>query len=572
MRGREREECGSEASDGSDGNARRRATEGEEELYSVDQEDEIGVGKGGTELSDEICETPTEYAYVNLTGGDSPRVESGEERDTTDEIMETGKRRRGRPRGALGRKKRKIHCVRSLMDCWGPGKRKKGYKGGSSERSRRAVEEVTNASTWKDEHLEKTENKQLENWEEKWEIKIRGVVERVVERAVENMMNRSVQRQGYKGGDRKGDEEEDLIPRGKVEELLIKEQAKWREKVIQQEVIIERLQQEKEHMTPLPCRCENMNAIIKDLLGEAEVWKMATYRDRAILEEERNGYEETIRKMGDELKALTSNRNTSDAFVPDAEKEEDNNNNNNGMASVYVERESGDHNNREPSDGGEFEEVVSRRRKKGRRPGGERRPTGGEKHYREGYEGNEERRPDALTAGEWEFEKTERAKRKRNIKVRGVGNGGSEIRKAQEITGILEDWLGIDPQIIKVQRLGGGPVVTCRSAETKKELMRRKRQLKGSWVWLEDDLTPREIEIRDWLRSKAEAEQKRGNSVAIGYMKIRINGVWWRWMEREGRLEEMFFREERRRLPERRHVEHRWMGENPEDRQISQRF
>lgn len=60
-------------------------------------------------------------------------------------------------------------------------------------------------------------------------------------------------------------------------------------------------------------------------------------------------------------------------------------------------------------------------------------------------------------------------------------------------------------------------------------------------MWLEDDLTEREKQIQEWLESIAREEEENGLETKLGYMKIRVDGSWYEWNEKLGRLEEMNF-------------------------------
>lgn len=60
-------------------------------------------------------------------------------------------------------------------------------------------------------------------------------------------------------------------------------------------------------------------------------------------------------------------------------------------------------------------------------------------------------------------------------------------------------------------------------------------------IWLDDDLTEREKQIRDWLDSIVREERKNGLETRMGYMKIRVEGKWYEWDELKGRLEEKTF-------------------------------
>lgn len=66
-------------------------------------------------------------------------------------------------------------------------------------------------------------------------------------------------------------------------------------------------------------------------------------------------------------------------------------------------------------------------------------------------------------------------------------------------------------------------LVKLEKEEQKREIMRRKGNLKGRKEKLYDDWTWEERRIRWKLEEIARKEEKKGNKVWVGYGKIRIN-------------------------------------------------
>lgn len=116
---------------------------------------------------------------------------------------------------------------------------------------------------------------------------------------------------------------------------------------------------------------------------------------------------------------------------------------------------------------------------------------------------------------------------------------------AREIGNILREKTGIALRIVRVQRTGAGTVVTLASMKDKISIMRRRGELRGSGVWIGDDLTAREVEVTEFVRSEANAKRREGKITSLGYLKMCVNGSWWYWVEREGRMERVPFRNER---------------------------
>lgn len=159
--------------------------------------------------------------------------------------------------------------------------------------------------------------------------------------------------------------------------------------------------------------------------------------------------------------------------------------------------------------------------------------------------------PEKLSEEELEWEMAERRSRKKNIFIRGIRTVGTKIK--EEIKGIIKEKLNEAIYIKRTRAIGGGLVVELESMENKIEIMRKRRMLQGVNLWLEDDLTEREKEIKKWLEMVAKEERELGTEAQLGYQKIKLQGIWFEWDEKVGKtvsMEEKLFRdkkEERRR-------------------------
>ncbi|KAK0080915.1 hypothetical protein PV326_007927 [Microctonus aethiopoides] len=76
----------------------------------------------------------------------------------------------------------------------------------------------------------------------------------------------------------------------------------------------------------------------------------------------------------------------------------------------------------------------------------------------------------------------------------------------------------------------------------KLDSMRKKGMMRGSDIWIDDDPTHRETQIQKWLRRVADKDTKDKRQAKVTYMKIERNGIWWKWNEREGKLDKFFLR------------------------------
>lgn len=99
--------------------------------------------------------------------------------------------------------------------------------------------------------------------------------------------------------------------------------------------------------------------------------------------------------------------------------------------------------------------------------------------------------------------------------------------------------IGVEVKIEEVRRLGrigkekeGTVWVKLENLEQKKEVMEKKK-LKGRKERITDDWTWRERRMRWKLEQIAGEEERRGGRVVMGYGRVRIEGEWWKWDERE---------------------------------------
>lgn len=138
------------------------------------------------------------------------------------------------------------------------------------------------------------------------------------------------------------------------------------------------------------------------------------------------------------------------------------------------------------------------------------------------------------------FEMIERENRRKNIFIRGIRTVGRGRKK--EVREVLKNKLAIDIYIKKLRTVGEGLVVELYAIENKVEIMRRKGELKGPGIWIEDNLTETEKQMQEWLESLAEEEKEKRLEARLGCMKIEVEGSWYVWNEKVGRLLEKVFR------------------------------
>lgn len=151
--------------------------------------------------------------------------------------------------------------------------------------------------------------------------------------------------------------------------------------------------------------------------------------------------------------------------------------------------------------------------------------------------------PTRLGEGERQREMEERELRKKNLMIRGIRTVGKGLK--EEVKKVIKEQMGIEIYIKKVATVGGGLLVELESFSNKIDIIKRKGKLRGINLWIQDDYTPREKEVQEWLEMVAEEEGKRGHEVKTSYQKIMIDGEWYKWDEKKGAIEPMDFQEKR---------------------------
>ncbi|KMQ88741.1 hypothetical protein RF55_11715 [Lasius niger] len=100
--------------------------------------------------------------------------------------------------------------------------------------------------------------------------------------------------------------------------------------------------------------------------------------------------------------------------------------------------------------------------------------------------------------------------------------------------------MGMKVNIENVKRLGGvvgegGEMIVVRmeNEKQKRDIMGKKRNLKGGKKRIMEDWTWNERKMRWKLGEIARMEERKGRRVGIGYGKIKIEEQWWKWDEVE---------------------------------------
>lgn len=121
------------------------------------------------------------------------------------------------------------------------------------------------------------------------------------------------------------------------------------------------------------------------------------------------------------------------------------------------------------------------------------------------------------------LETNERKDRRRNIIIQGAqlneGNMKEKLNLGDKVEAAVKIRMGANNNEAVVVRL--------QSLEDKKLIMKTK-MLRGTQIFIDDDLTKEERIIQQIVRERAKEERNKGNRVIVGYQKVEINGMWLR--------------------------------------------
>ncbi|KAK4885816.1 hypothetical protein RN001_002087 [Aquatica leii] len=110
----------------------------------------------------------------------------------------------------------------------------------------------------------------------------------------------------------------------------------------------------------------------------------------------------------------------------------------------------------------------------------------------------------------------------------------------------IKDYLEVEAKVKDAITLGTNVcLVKLENGKDKEKIMINKTKLgkiPNEKISINDDLTKKEREKQNQLRKKAAEEKKHGKNVKLGYNKITIDGVVWKWNKDKEILEEIKIR------------------------------
>lgn len=130
-------------------------------------------------------------------------------------------------------------------------------------------------------------------------------------------------------------------------------------------------------------------------------------------------------------------------------------------------------------------------------------------------------------------------KEKKNIIIKGVSREKGELR--WDVERVFKE-MGVKARINEMKKIGAGVGsrgdmmwIRLEKEEIKKKIWEKKKKLKGSKIWIDEDLT-KERKTRWRLKEIAKEEREKRKNMWVERNKIRIEGEWWElWRMIRGR-------------------------------------
>lgn len=139
---------------------------------------------------------------------------------------------------------------------------------------------------------------------------------------------------------------------------------------------------------------------------------------------------------------------------------------------------------------------------------------------------------------ERKVEQMEKSEIKNNIVIRGLKAEPRKFREA--VKDFLETEFGAEGKIVDQRTIPNGKnslyAVKLDSWETKNEILKKKKQLKGKDIFINSELTYKERQTGKRLRDLARQYRVEGHQVKIAHNKLEIDGIWHHWDHEEENL------------------------------------
>lgn len=129
----------------------------------------------------------------------------------------------------------------------------------------------------------------------------------------------------------------------------------------------------------------------------------------------------------------------------------------------------------------------------------------------------------------------ERREKKHNIVIKGIN--AQEMKGKDKVEEFLNRKIEVNVKITNVQTINAKMIVAkIETWKDKMDLMKNKNKLKGTKIFIDNDLTKEELKVQAKLREIAYEENQKGRKTAVKYGKIFIDDVLWKWDRTENKI------------------------------------
>lgn len=135
-------------------------------------------------------------------------------------------------------------------------------------------------------------------------------------------------------------------------------------------------------------------------------------------------------------------------------------------------------------------------------------------------------------------ESEEREKKKNNIVVKGLSIENENENVKEKVEEFIKKEMKIETKLTKAMKINIGTksemiLAQVESWEMKRKIMEGKSKLKGTKIYVDNDLTKNEREIQREIRNIVRETARAGDKVRIGYQKLAINEKEYKWSKKE---------------------------------------
>lgn len=137
----------------------------------------------------------------------------------------------------------------------------------------------------------------------------------------------------------------------------------------------------------------------------------------------------------------------------------------------------------------------------------------------------------------------QKATKRNNLIVKGlpINMSNNEMIK-EKVQNFIKQELGIEAKICRASKINDKVgVIEMEMFEDKMKILRAKSKLKnkkGEQIYIESDLTQKEIEMQKKLREMTAMERKNGKEVKMGYNFLIIDGTKYKWNDDLNNIEQ----------------------------------